>query len=133
MEVLTNDNVLIAGFIVAGTDQKQVLLRGLGPELPLTGALADPVMELHNSSATIFTDDNWKDTQQAQIEATGIPPLDDLESAIVATLDAKPAPSSCQYMPLKARSWHLLGEYRSSCEFCDAAQGAPNPQTRGRV
>ena len=34
-----------------------------------------------------MSNDNWKDSQQSEIEATGIPPTDDLESAIVATLD----------------------------------------------
>jgi len=49
--------------------------------------LADPVLELHGQGtfATI-TNDNWRDTQEAEIEATGIPPTYDLESAIVATL-----------------------------------------------
>jgi hypothetical protein len=91
LEVLTGDNVLIAGFIVVGTDQKQVLLRGLGPELPLTGTLADPVMELHSGSSTIFANNDWKETQQAAIEATGVPPTNDLESAIVASLNANAA------------------------------------------
>src|SRR6266536_549902 len=41
--VETGDNVLIGGFIVTGTDLKQVVLRGLGPTLTgagVTGALA---------------------------------------------------------------------------------------------
>ena len=33
-----------------------------------------------------MTNDNWKDSQAAEIMATGIPPQNDLESAIVATL-----------------------------------------------
>ena len=51
-------------------------------------ALGDPVMELHGSGgfATIIND-NWKDTQEAEIQATGIPPANDSESAIVAMLD----------------------------------------------
>jgi hypothetical protein len=32
------------------------------------------------------SDDNWKDTQQTAIEATGIAPSEDLEAAILATL-----------------------------------------------
>jgi hypothetical protein len=45
------------------------------------------VLELHGPAgfATI-TNDNWRDTQEAQIIATGIPPTDDLESAILVTL-----------------------------------------------
>ena len=49
--------------------------------------LADPVLELHGTAgfATI-TNDNWRDTQEAEIQATGIPPTNDLESAIVISL-----------------------------------------------
>ena len=92
LRVLTGDNVLIGGFIVAGPDQKKVLIRGIGPSLGSFGvadALADPTLELHGSDGTLLaSNDNWKSDQQAEIEATSIPPSDDLESAIVATLAA---------------------------------------------
>ena len=90
LRVLTDDNVLIGGFIILGSAPKQVIVRGIGPSLSLagvSGVLADPVLELHEPGGAVVTNDNWKDTQQAEIEATGIPPSDDLESAIVATLD----------------------------------------------
>ena len=90
LKVLTDDNVLIGGFIITGDAAKQVIVRAIGPSLGtagLVGALADPVLELHEFDGTVVTNDNWKDTQQAEIEATGIPPTDDLESAIVATLE----------------------------------------------
>jgi len=52
--------------------------------------LADPVLELHGpgSFATI-TNDNWRDdaAQEAAIIATGIPPTNNLESAIDTTLN----------------------------------------------
>jgi hypothetical protein len=90
--VLTGDNVLIGGFIVTGTDAKTVIVRGIGPSLTSQGvpdALQDPSLELHDGSgATIALNDNWKDSQEAEIQATGIPPSNDLESAIVATLPA---------------------------------------------
>jgi hypothetical protein len=61
-----------------------------GPSLTqfgVSGALADPTLELHDGNGlAIATNENWKDTQQVEIEATGIPPSNDLESAIVATL-----------------------------------------------
>jgi len=67
-----------------------VLLRALGPTLAqfgVAGALADPTIELHNGAGTIIaTNDNWKDTQQAVIAATGKAPPNDLESAILITL-----------------------------------------------
>jgi subtilisin-like proprotein convertase family protein len=88
--VQTGDNVLIGGFIVTGTDPKTVLLRAIGPSLTPLGvpnALADPALELRGPAgfATIIND-NWRDSQQAAIIATGIPPTNDLESAILATL-----------------------------------------------
>lgn len=92
MKVLTEQKVLIGGFIVTGAGPKRVIVRGLGPSLGaqgVPGALADPTLELHGNSITI-TNDNWRDTQQAEIEATGIPPTDTLESAIVASLDPGP-------------------------------------------
>jgi len=92
LKVLTNDNVLIGGFIITGTNPKKVILRAIGPSLadanpPVAGALADTVLELHEPDRTVITNDNWKDTQKDEIIATTIPPTDDLESAIVETLD----------------------------------------------
>jgi hypothetical protein len=89
LRVETGDNVLIGGFIITGTQPKKVIVRAIGPSLPLTGALADPFLELRDSSgALVASNDNWRSDQQAEIIATGIPPSNDLESAIVATLTA---------------------------------------------
>ena len=89
MEVQTASNVLIAGFIIGGSSNKTVLLRALGPTLSqfgITGALADPTLELHaGSGALIASNDNWKDTQQAAISTTGLAPPNDKESAILHT------------------------------------------------
>ena len=85
----TGDNVLIGGFIVAGTQAKNVIVRGIGPSLPLAGTLSDPVLEIRNSSgALIGFNDDWRTDQQAQIIATGLAPTNDLEAAFVATLPA---------------------------------------------
>jgi len=88
--VQTGDRVGIGGFIITGSAPKQVLLRGIGPSLAQFGVpnpLADPVLELHGPSgfATIIND-NWRDTQ-IPCDAIGLPPLNDLESAICATLN----------------------------------------------
>jgi hypothetical protein len=91
LKVLTGENVLIGGFIVTGKDDKKVLLRAIGPSLAsggVAGALADPVLELHSGGTVVATNDNWKSTQQAEIEATTIPPSNALESAMVRTLAA---------------------------------------------
>jgi len=50
------------------------------------GVLADPVLELHKPDGSVVTNDNWKSSQQAEIEATGLAPSNDLESALIATL-----------------------------------------------
>jgi len=91
LRVLTGDNVGIGGFIITGTGPKHVLLRAIGPSLTSAGvpnALADPVLELHGPGAFVtITNNNWRDTQEAAIQASGIAPTDNLESAIDATLD----------------------------------------------
>ena len=84
----TGDNALIGGFIVTGTQPKRVIVRAIGPSVPVPGALANPILELHAGSL-IVSNDNWRTGgQEAEIIATGIPPSNDLESAIVATLPA---------------------------------------------
>lgn len=91
MRVQVGDNVGIGGFIVTGTAPKDVIIRAIGPSLTHYGivdVLADPVLELHGPGAFVtITNDNWRDTQEDEIQATGIPPTNDFESAIVATLD----------------------------------------------
>ena len=82
---------MIGGFILGGGGKDvDVVVRALGPSLTdfgVTGALADPTLELHDENGALIQDnDNWKDTQQAEIEATGLQPTNDLESAIFQTL-----------------------------------------------
>jgi hypothetical protein len=88
--VFTGDPVQIGGFIIGGAENKTVLIRGIGPSLAGFGIsmpLADPTLELHDQTgALIESNDNWRDTQESQIAATGLPPSNDLESAILATL-----------------------------------------------
>jgi predicted extracellular nuclease len=91
MRVQTGNNAGVGGLIISGNAPKQVLLRAIGPSLihfGVPGVLADPVMELHGPGAfATITNNNWRDTQEAAIQATGIPPTDDLESAILVTLN----------------------------------------------
>jgi hypothetical protein len=87
--IATGDNVLIGGFIV-GPDfggNARVLVRGIGPSLAtVANRLQDPVVELHDGNgALLASNDDWK-TNEAEIEATTIPPTDDRESALVADL-----------------------------------------------
>ena len=89
LRVETGDNVLIGGFIITGTQPKKVIIRALGPSVPVPGALADPVLELYSGPTLLESNDNWVDSpnKQAIIDST-IPPPNNLESAIVRTLPA---------------------------------------------
>ena len=89
--VETGDNVLIGGFIVGGGDaEARVVVRAIGPTLSqsgVSGPLQDPTLELRAADGTLIRgNDNWKESQQSAIEATGLQPANDLESAVVASL-----------------------------------------------
>lgn len=89
--VQTGSNVMIGGFILGGgSANANILVRAIGPSLTqagISGALADPTLELRDGNGMLIRiNDNWKDSQQAEIQATTIPPTNDLESAIVAPL-----------------------------------------------
>jgi hypothetical protein len=88
MRVQTGENVLIGGFIINGTDSKNVIIKGVGPSLSsfFSGVLANPTLELFQGSTLLQSNNDWKDTQRTEIEATGLQPSDDFESAIVRTL-----------------------------------------------
>lgn len=86
----TIENVSIGGFIIQGAAPETVLIRAIGPSLAafaVSGALADPTLELHDSSGNLIaTNDNWQDTQTELIAGTGLSPNDSRESAIWASL-----------------------------------------------
>jgi Matrixin len=89
----TASEPMIGGLIVQGGGSKNVIIRGIGPSLgtganAITGVLADPVLELRDASGNLLAvNDDWASgSQAAEILATTIPPVNSLESAIVATL-----------------------------------------------
>jgi hypothetical protein len=97
LRVLPNDQALIGGLIVTGTEAKKVMLRAIGPSLAaggVTDALANPTLELFGDDGSLGSNDNWKvvdatspaQSQEAEISATGIQPSDDAEAALVRTL-----------------------------------------------
>jgi CSLREA domain-containing protein len=91
LRVERGDNVLIGGFIINGTQPKKMLLRGIGPSLAglgVQGVLPDTTLELYDSNGLLASNDNWKETQRAEIQATGMAPTVDFESAIVVSLPA---------------------------------------------
>jgi acetyl esterase/lipase len=89
-EVGTGNEVMIGGFIIGGEDPTKVVIRAIGPSLiaqNVPNALANPLLELYDGNGSLlFTNDNWRTTQEEEIIATGVAPIEDSESAIVATL-----------------------------------------------
>jgi hypothetical protein len=92
-DVGTGDNVLFNGIIMRGGTPKRVVFRALGPSIksngtPLPGTLQDPTLEVHDANGNVLqTNDNWKDSpDMAAIQAAGLAPTDDRESAILLTL-----------------------------------------------
>lgn len=95
LRVLTGDQALIGGFIITGNEPKTVLLRAIGPSLSgIAGTLTNPKLELFQGNTSLGSNDDWKvvegtnsaESQEAAIRATGIPPSNDSESALVRTL-----------------------------------------------
>jgi hypothetical protein len=91
MKVGLGENVLIGGFIIQGTQAKQLIIRAIGPSLAangITGAISDPMLELHNSAGNVIaSNDDWQEGAQAsQIQSLGFAPGKTVESAIMVTL-----------------------------------------------
>jgi hypothetical protein len=90
MRVGAGGDVLIGGLIIQGAQSKKIILRAIGPSLAAGGvanAIVDPVLELHDSSGVIASNDDWPSSSQAgEISASGLAPGDPHESAIIATL-----------------------------------------------
>jgi len=88
----TGQGVVISGFIVTGTTPKRVGVRALGPSLAnfgVSGPLADPIIQLNRGDGSlVMVNDNWKNTQQAEITGAGLAPSNDREAALIATLPA---------------------------------------------
>lgn len=90
-QVLTGDKVIIGGFIITGTLPKRIAVRGIGPSLSqanVAGALQDPTLELYDSKGvTVASNNNWSDTQAAEIAQIGLAPGDLREAVLVTTLE----------------------------------------------
>jgi hypothetical protein len=90
----TGDNILIAGLITDSPGDRKFLIRGLGPSLNVPGALADPLLEVVKGPFSPYSgstvNDNWRDTQEQEISATGLAPTNDKESAILLDLTIEP-------------------------------------------
>ena len=76
------------GTIIIGSGSTNVLFRALGPSVPgVPNALQDTTLDLYDSQGSVIaTNDNWRDSQAAEIKATSIPPPDVREAAILRQL-----------------------------------------------
>ncbi len=93
--VSTNDDVLIGGTIIVGDEPIRLLVRAIGPSLAADGvanALQDPTLELHDANGDLVdSNDNWMDSPDiTEIQASGLAPTNDKESAIVVSPDSAP-------------------------------------------
>jgi cyclophilin family peptidyl-prolyl cis-trans isomerase len=135
MQVGTGDNVLIGGFIMRGSSAKRLMIRGIGPSSGLTGALADPVLELHDSTgATIASNDNWGNAANRQeIVDTGLAPVSTNESAILATLPSDA--NSISYTAIVKGANNTTGLGLVEVYDLDSGPGSTllNIATRGQV
>src|SRR3954452_25432165 len=91
--VQTGDNVLIAGTIILGQAPQKVIVRAIGPSLPIAGKLENPTLELRDQNGGLLeANDNWVDSPNKQaIIDSGLAPANDKESAIIRTLPANGA------------------------------------------
>jgi cyclophilin family peptidyl-prolyl cis-trans isomerase len=135
MQVGTGDNVLIGGFIMRGPSPKRLVIRGIGPSSGLSGALADPVLALHDATgATIASNNNWNDAanKQEMIDA-GLAPTSPNESAILATLPSDP--NSASYTAIVRGANNTTGIGLVEVYDLDSGPGSTllNIATRGQV
>ena len=64
--VQSHENVLITGLITSGNASKKILLRALGPSIPISGspgALLNPTLALYDRRGELIaSNDDWRDT-----------------------------------------------------------------------
>jgi hypothetical protein len=89
-EILTGDEVMIGGFVIAGDGPRTVVIRARGPSLSgagVAGAMANPTMSVFFGGTQIGGNDDWQsDGHMGDIQSAGLAPPDALESATIATL-----------------------------------------------
>jgi len=135
LQVGTGDNALIGGFIMRGPSPKRLVIRGIGPSTGLSGALADPTLELHDGTgAVIASNDNWADAPNKQelIDA-GLAPASPNESAILTTVPS--SPNNAFYTAIVRGANNGAGIGLVEVYDLDSGPGSTllNISTRGRV
>ncbi len=83
----SGEDVLIGGIIVRGISAQPIVFRAIGPDVGVSGALADPTLDIHDANgALIGANDNWRSSQETELTASGLAPGNDLDAALIATL-----------------------------------------------
>jgi hypothetical protein len=84
LRVGIGDNVLIGGFIVTGSQPKRLMVRAIGPSIPVGGTLADPRLEIYKGTTLLATNDNWREADNNQeMTQSGLAPARELEGAVL--------------------------------------------------
>jgi hypothetical protein len=88
LKVETGDHALIGGFIVTGSAPKRLLLRALGPSIPLTGVLGNPRLEVYdNAGHLIAANDDWGSAPNKQeVTDSSLAPAHNRDAAILMTV-----------------------------------------------
>ncbi|BET69498.1 hypothetical protein ASA1KI_44160 [Opitutales bacterium ASA1] len=130
------DEIMIAGFVVGGTGTKDVLVRGVGPQLGafgVPGTLTDPAIRVFRAGegASFAADDDWSPVLAPVFDTVGAFPLDDDTKSAALRLDLAPG----GYTVHLASTDGARG--RGIVEVYDVAAAAPlelvNISTRGLV
>jgi hypothetical protein len=138
-QVGVGGNLLIAGFVVAGDTPKQVLIRAIGPSLSafgITGALADPQLQLFAGNTLAHSNDNWGGSAEISTAANRVAafPLapTSLDAAILATLP--PGSYTAQVSGVGGATGVALVELYDADDLRPfSAQKVTNVATRGLV
>lgn len=137
LQVRTEAEVMIGGFIVRGNAPKRVLIRAIGPSLTATGVqgvLNDPQLELFDSAGNqIAVNDSWGDMNKQAIIDTGVAPTFAREAAILATLPANA--NGIGYTAIVRGAGNTTGIGLVEVYDLDSGPGSTlvNIATRGRV
>ncbi len=91
-QVLTENDIMVAGFIAGGGVSKELVVRGIGPSLQSAGvadALPNPLLELRDASGNLLRqNDDWAtDSEALAVQQSGLAPKNSLEAAIHATVN----------------------------------------------
>jgi hypothetical protein len=122
------DEVMIGGFIIQGDVPKEVVVRGIGPALPLSGAIGDPILDLYDQTGTLVaTNDSWT-TNQIAIIASQLSPSSPREAAIKVTLD--PGAYTAVVRDAKGQAGSALVEVY---DLAPSESVLANISTRGKV